>query len=64
MILQTDVIPARTKLHGEEDRLVIVAGQRLRIETSPGGAEVLDATVPAGKQWTVTMGVEIDETDA
>ena len=63
MILQIDNVPARTKLHGEKDRLVVSAGQHLRIETSPEGAEVLDAVVPAGKQWEVTIGVSIDVTD-
>lgn len=63
MILHTTTLPARVKRSGEESGVVIAEGQRLRIETSPGGAEVLDVDVPAGKQWVVTVSVSIDETD-
>ena len=64
MHLVTHELPATVKKHGEEGGIGIVAGQRLIIETSPGGAEILDVTVPAGKQWTMTISVDIDETDA
>lgn len=63
MNLVTHEQPATTKKQGEDDGIVISAGQRLRIETSPGGAEILDVVVPAGKQWTATVSVSIDETD-
>jgi hypothetical protein len=64
MILATHSLPASVKKTGEDGGLVILAGRRLTIETSPGGAEILDETVPAGKRWTVTISVSIDETDA
>lgn len=61
--LDRDVIVAQEKLHGEEADVVIPAGKRLRIETTPDGVEILDALVPSGKQWTATVSVSIDETD-
>ncbi len=63
MTLNQTTTPMLTKLHGEESSLVIGAGKTLRIETSPGGGEVLGAVVPTGKVWTVTISVDIDETD-
>ena len=57
-------LPARVKQNGEEGGIVLTAGQTLTIETSPGGDEILSAEVPAGKQWTVTVSVGIDEVDA
>lgn len=42
----------------------VEAGTSLKIETSPGGEEVLDVTVPAGKKWTVGLAVGVVETDA
>lgn len=40
------------------------AGQHLKIETSPGGEELLDVVVPAGKVWSVVINVETLEGDA
>ena len=64
MILETLVSPAATRLSGEEGSILIPAGQKLVIETSPGGSEILDETVPANKKWTVSVGVNIHEEDA
>ncbi len=63
MTLTETQTPAKTKKTGEETNLVITAGQRLTIETSPGGAEILDDVVPAGKEWRATIGISIDEVD-
>lgn len=49
---------------GHEDNISITAGQRFTIETSPGGAEILDEECPVGKVWSVRVIVEITETDA
>lgn len=38
--------------------------QSLVIETSPGGKEILDEEVPAGKVWEAKVWVEITEHDA
>lgn len=46
------------------DTVAVVAGQRFVVESSPGGADVLDVTCPAGKAWSVRVIVEITETDA
>ena len=65
MELSTRVIPALTKITANDDGLTIPAGQRLRIETSPGGAEILDAIVPAGKRWiNLAVSISGDEVDA
>ena len=65
MQLARTVTPATTKLHGEEPGFDVPPGKRLKIETSPGGEEILDAAVPAGKKWiNVTICVSGDEVDA
>lgn len=62
MNINTTELPVRIKKTGEQGGIAIPAGQKLVIETSPGGSEILDVTVPAGKEWTVTISVSIDET--
>ena len=47
-----------------DDTATVSAGQSLVIETSPEGEEILDAEVPAGKSWAVTISVRVVETDA
>ena len=42
----------------------VLAGNHLRVETSPAGDEIMDGVVPTGKSWEVTMTVYITETDA
>lgn len=63
-------IPARSALkdlHGNKS-WVISAGGRLRVQTKEyAGAEVddvVDETVPVGKMWSVTVQINIIETDA
>lgn len=53
--------PAVTK-YVARDRVVISAGKRLKIETSPDGEEILNVEVPAGKTWAVQFNTEIFET--
>ncbi len=55
--------PASTTLHGEETGVVVAAGKSIVIETTPGGLDICNETVPAGKVWTVSIGVNIVETD-
>ncbi len=43
--------------------LELEAGKRLRIETTPGGEEVLDVVVPDGKHWSVGIVVTVTATD-
>ena len=49
---------------GGSGMVVLVAGKRLRIETSPNGEEILDEEVPEGKVWALSINVQINETDA
>jgi hypothetical protein len=42
----------------------VTAGQSFAVETSPGGVELLNEECPAGKVWSVTTTVVINETDA
>ena len=53
----------RTDLIGD-DNFDLIAGQSLKIETSPNGEEVINAVCPAGKVWHVHVAVVIEETDA
>lgn len=55
---------AKSIKSGAEEGTPIAAGQRLVIETSPGGGEILDVECPAGKAWTARVIVEITETTA
>jgi len=59
--LSTESLPARTSKQGS-DQLTLTAGKTLKIETTPDGEEILSATVPAGKTWTVTVSVHVLET--
>ena len=69
MQLQTIVTPAKPAVSqriaytGQQGRVEVPAGQRLKIETSPGGGEILDVEVPAGKKWNVYVKVDIQESD-
>ena len=46
------------------DTFVATAGQHLKVETTPQGVEILDAVVPEGKKWTVSVYVDLREEDA
>ena len=59
---ETANYPAARSL-SDSDVLVLPAGKRLLIETSPSGEEVLNEQVPVGKTWHVTVSVVVSETD-
>ena len=64
MIELTEYIwPAKVMRYGMASGVVVSAGQHLKIETSPGGEEILDEQVPDRKQWSVRIIVEIEEED-
>ena len=63
MDLTTRVIPTMTQLRGEAT-FTAAAGKNVKIETSPVGEDILDVTVPVGKLWTITVGIDVRETDA
>jgi len=56
-----DSLPARTTFQGSTS-VSLAAGKNLKIETSPAGEELLNADVPAGKTWAVTVNVYVQET--
>ena len=62
MELTQHVVTPATHKFGT-DTFAMVAGKSLRIETTPGGVEVLDEECPPGKAWAVRVIVEITETD-
>jgi len=64
MELRESNIPASNFKSGSQSGLVIPAGKKLTIETSPQGDEILDIECPAGKVWTARIIVEIVETNA
>lgn len=45
------------------DQFDLLAGQSLKIETSPNGEEILNIEVPVGKKWTVIISAFIREED-
>lgn len=63
MTLNRVELPAITKLQGVST-FVATAGNRIIIKTGPDGEEVLSERVPAGKEWTVSIGINIIETDS
>ena len=44
--------------------VLLTAGQSFKIETSPGGAELLEITCPEGKVWLASVRVEYKEENA
>jgi hypothetical protein len=54
---------AITKLQGVAT-FIVTAGDRVIIKTGPDGEEVLVARVPEGKEWAVSVGINIIETDS
>ena len=67
MELQRSTTPARAErvsYAGVLEGIEIDSGQTLKFETSPNGAELLSAEVPAGKRWVATIQVDVREFDA
>lgn len=67
MQLQAITTPAKAaqvSYSGQASGIEITGEQALRIETSPGGVEILDALVPKEKRWMVAIKVTIQEFDA
>lgn len=58
MELTDQSIPAARRKQGVE-ALVLTAGKHLKIETSPGGGEILDVMVPEGETWHVGITVVV-----
>ena len=64
MELRETIIVAATLRSGHDSDIDVVAGQSLKIETSPDGEDILDIECPVGKVWKARVIVEITETDA
>lgn len=56
-------VSVRTLRRGT-DSFTLAAGKILKIETTPAGEDILEAEVPAGKQWSLSIAINIVETDA
>lgn len=52
----------RDELIGDDD-FELASGQSLKIESSPGGEEIINVEVPVGKKWQVHIAVIINELD-
>jgi len=60
MNLNNQSVPAWSGYAGS-GKIVIPGGKKLVIETTPQGEEILSATVPEGKTWTVSISINIIE---
>ena len=63
IILELAEVPHQVTRLGRKI-LVLTAGMHLKIETSPGGDEILDVVVPEGKAWKVNVTIAVYERDA
>jgi hypothetical protein len=52
------------ELYQGSQTVTVAAGKALRMETTPGGAEILDIETAAGKSRQYTIYVTCVETDA
>lgn len=59
MQLKSTIIPASEQLSGSDSGIVVIAGQTIKIETSPDGEEILNVVVLAGETWTFNVGIDI-----
>lgn len=56
---------AKRILSGHESAIPVDPGQVVKIETSPGGVEIITTPAcPVGKNWSARIILEITETDA
>lgn len=62
MELKKIIRPAMTVLVAQ-GKVNVASGQRLKIETSPGGEELLNEECPAGKVWKGEIKLDITEQD-
>lgn len=60
----TEYVTEAKVVRSGDETVVMPAGKRLKIETLPLGVEILDVVVPAGKQWSARIIVELTETNA
>lgn len=56
----TPAVPEVVKYVGVCE-FTVTSGQHLKIETSPGGEDILDVVVPAGKTWLIQGKMFVNE---
>ena len=61
LVLVSRDLAAHTVKYGTTE-VVMAAGKRLKIETSPAGEEILNVLCATGKRWVVRVDVQIIET--
>lgn len=64
MIVLNEYDTAARVVKSGDDNIAVSAGQHLKIETTPGGEEVLNFEAPAGEDWTARIIVELTKADA
>jgi len=63
--VENDYPPRRIiKINNNNDDLPVMAGQSIKLETSPDGEEPVNETCPRGKAWSVKVFIIVTETDA
>lgn len=55
------IVKPQQSFRRDSDSFTLAAGKTLKIEWSPGGTELLNATVPDGKEWHVQIDVRVEE---
>jgi hypothetical protein len=61
--LNRDTVPEQVTLGGA-GVFEIIGEKTLKLESSPGGVEYMNETIPAGKVWRVSINISVTETDA
>lgn len=55
------ILPAKV-LRRAADQIVLAAGKSIEVRTKTPTVTFLDATVPAGKIWTIQVLITVEET--
>jgi len=63
IVLNEQNVPSR-KTYTGRGVYSATTGKSLKIETSPGGEDILDVEVPTGKVWEISISLSITESDA
>lgn len=56
-------VKPKNKYMAGSNEFTATAGQNVVIETSPGGEDILDETVPEGHEWACKVWIEITESE-
>ena len=61
MIELKTLYPSGVTVESGGETFDVAAGKSVKLGTYPQGEIYLDATVPSGKKWTVTVSIQIKE---